>query len=366
LSSKRERRAGGDGRAEPRHGRPVLGFVGIHAGRRTNQPVSQNEILAELFEQSGYKVRRASAIRLPPLRTLHQIVAILTWPTTDLLVVAVFSGRSFWVAELATRLGRLRGNRLVLFLHGGNLPVFGPGHRRWVERVFERADLVLAPSEYLASTFRAWGYDVRVIPNVLAIERYDYSPRDRAAPNLLWMRTFHEHYDPLMAVQVLHRVVQRCPDATLTMGGADHGLLDATRAEVARLGLEDRVTFAGYMLGERKRQAFADHDVFLNTNVVDNMPVSLLEASASGLVPVATAVGGVPAIIRDGDNGVLVDAHDVESMAAAVIGLIEEPDRFRSMSAAARELALRSSWPEVRRRWEEELALVLPQREIGS
>ncbi len=179
-----------------------MGFVGIHSGGRPDQPVSQNETLARLFESSGYRVRRSSALKQPALRTAHQMISLLSWRRVDVLVIAVFSGRSFWIAELATRLGRLTDKRMVLFLHGGNLPVFGPEHRRWVERVLARSDLVLAPSPFLARTFREWGIDVRVIPNVLAIENYDYLAREAARPRLLWMRTFHEHYDPLMAVRV--------------------------------------------------------------------------------------------------------------------------------------------------------------------
>lgn len=339
---------------------PRIGFVGIHAGRRTDQPVSQNETLAHLFEQAGYEVRRSSAIKNPPLRTAHQIVSILSWRRTDLLVIAVFSGRSFWIAELATRLGRLTGKRMVLFLHGGNLPVFGPAHRRWVERVFDRADLVLAPSDFLADTFRQWGCDVRVIPNVLDIENYDYLRRTEARPRLLWMRTFHEHYDPTMAVRVLARVVEVYPACTMVMGGADQGLLDATRLEAARLGVEDRIDFAGYLRPDAKRAAFAAHDLFLNTNVVDNMPVSLLEAAAAGLVPVATAVGGIPALVQDGHNGILVPAGDADAMADVVIRLLGDAAAFELLSKGARELAERSSWIQVRRRWEEELSLAAP------
>ena len=344
--------------------RVVIGFVGIHAGRRRVQPVSQNETLARLFEKTGYGVRRSSSIRSPAWRTVHQIASLLSWRHVNVLVVAVFSGRSFWIAEIATRLGRLRGKPMVLFLHGGNLPVFGPEHREWVERVFDRADLVLAPSEFLAEAFRSWGLDVRVIPNVLAIENYEYRVRTEARPRLLWMRTFHDHYDPTMAVRVLARVLERHPDARMTMGGADHGLLDSTRTEAERLGVADRIDFPGYMLADGKRRAFADHDLFLNTNIIDNMPVSLLETCAAGLVPVATAVGGIPALVADGEDGLLVPAGDDRAMADAVMQLLSDPDRFARMSAAARRLAERSSWPQVRRRWEQELSLVLPGAEF--
>ena len=341
---------------------PELGFVGIHAGRRVSQPISQNEVLAGLFEAAGYVVRRASTVKQPVVRTLHHILAILTWWRVDLIVVAVFSGRSFIMAEVATALGRLTGKRMILFLHGGNLPVFGPQHRRRVERVFRRADRILAPSGYLAATFRDWGYDVHIVPNVLDIDAYPYRERSAASPNLLWMRTFHEHYDPLMAVRVFAKVLERHPDARLTMGGADQGLLDATRAEAERCGVADRIDFAGYLRGDAKVAALDRCDIFLNTNVVDNMPVSVLEACASGLVPVATAVGGVPDLLQDGVDGILVDAGDVDAMTAAVLDLLDSPDRYARMSAECRKLAERCSWPQVRRCWEEELSLLLPEK----
>jgi glycosyltransferase involved in cell wall biosynthesis len=178
----------------------------------------------------------------------------------------------------------------------------------------------------------------------------------------MWMRTFHEHYDPLTAVRVLAWVREVHPDVRLTMAGADHGLLAATRAEAERLGVTDAVEFPGYIDAAAKRTAFADHDVFLNTNVVDNMPVSVIEAGAAGMVIVATAVGGIPNLVLDGEEGVLVPAGDDAAMAREVLSLLEDPGRVDRLSAGARRLAERSGWPQVRTRWEEELSFVVPDR----
>jgi glycosyltransferase involved in cell wall biosynthesis len=338
---------------------PVVAFIGIHAGKRTNQPVSQNETLAALFDRSGYEVRRASAIKRPLFRTLHQILALCTWRRFDVCVIAVFSGRSFWMADYASLLaGKLRHRKVVFFLHGGNLPVYGPEHRAHVMRVFDRADLILAPSDFLADVFRPWGYDVRTIPNVLALERYRYDRRTSARPALMWMRTFHPHYDPLLAVEVLHRVAQVHPGVTMTMGGADHGLLQATKDRAGELGVLGQITFAGYLDAAGKAQAFADHDIFLNTNTVDNMPISVLEASACGLVPVATSVGGIPALLTDGVNSRLVPVGDADAMTAAVLELLEDPEHYRRLAAGARSLAEQSGWSAVLPRWQEELDLL--------
>ena len=340
---------------------PVLGFVGIHAGRRTDRPVSQNETLALLLESVGYKVRRTSAVRAPSLRTAHQVFSLLRWRDVDVVVVAVFSGPSFWIADFTSWLARRLGRRkVVMFLHGGNLPVFGPAHRARVTRVFDRADLILAPSAFIADAFRPWGYDVRIIPNVLNIERYPYTERASARPALLWMRTFHEHYDPLLAVEVLAMVAEAHPDVTMTMGGADQGLLADTKQRADELGVRDRITFGGYLDAEAKAAAFVDNDLFLNTNVVDNMPVSVLEAAAAGLVPVATAVGGIPDLLTDGEDSVLVPARDARAMADAVCSLLADPQRYAALSLGARALAERSAWSSVRVLWANELRLLLP------
>ncbi|MGI8938955.1 MAG: glycosyltransferase family 4 protein [Iamia sp.] len=344
---------------------PVLGFVGIHAGRRTDQVISQNETLAALFESIGMRVRRTSAVRRPALRTAHQILSLLRWRgDVDAVIVAVFSGPSFWIADFASFLSRWNGSRTVLFLHGGALGQFGASHHRRVARAFDRADLILAPSAFLADDFRAWGYDVRCVPNVLAIERYPHRVRDRARPRLLWMRTFHEHYHPEMAVEVLARVVRSHPDVQMTMAGADHGLLESVRALARERGVEDRIAFPGYIDFGTKCEALVAHDIFLNTNRVDNMPVSVIEAAASGLVPVATEVGGIPDLLTDGVDALLVPDSDVAAMADAVVELLDQPARYAALSAGARVLAEQSSWNVVRQRWREELGWLLPTTEV--
>lgn len=343
----------------------VLGFLGIHAGGRPSQPVSQNETVAALFRKAGYLVQQSSKVRRPVWRTLHHVWSLLTWKDVDLIVVAVFSGPSFWIADYASLLARrIRPKKVVLFLHGGHLAEFERTHPARVARAFDRADRILAPSDFLADSFRARGYEVGVIPNVLRTDRYQYTPRHRARPALLWMRTFDEIYDPCLAVDVLAQVAENHPEVTLTMGGADHGALAETRARATEMGVADRVTFAGYLDTRSKLRAFADHDLFLNTNRIDNMPVSVLEAAASGLVPVATAVGGIPSLLTDGSDSLLVPAGDATAMGQAVCGLLDDPARFAALSRGARDLAEQSGWAAVRPQWEAEFGRLLPDRSL--
>jgi glycosyltransferase involved in cell wall biosynthesis len=141
----------------------------------------------------------------------------------------------------------------------------------------------------------------------------------------------------------------------LTLAGQDKGLLGETRSLAAAMGLNGAVRFAGFLDAEGKRREFAGHDVFLNTNRVDNAPVSVLEAAACGLPVVSTAVGGIPYLLRNEEEALLVPEGDAAAMAGAVRRLLDRPDLAGRLSAAGRQVAERSAWERVRPAWEDVL-----------
>ena len=348
---------------------PRLGFVGPMLGSNPGWVVGQGEVVAGLLARDGYEVLCSSRIPNRWLRLLDVATSPLRWRgRIDLLVVMVFSGPGFRLADAASAMARRLGIPVVLWLHGGNLAAFAeesPRHTRRVRRVFERAAAWVAPSEFLAGFFRGWGFDVRVVPNVVDIGRYAYTHRPNVgnaantAPRLLWMRTFHDLYNPFLAVETLAELHRTCSGATLTLAGQDRGLLAPTQRLVERLGLGTAVRFAGFLNAEGKAREFPRHDVFLNTNRVDNTPVSVIEAAAYGLPVVATRVGGIAHLLRDGETGLLVPDGDAPAMAGAVRRLLNEPGLAARLSAEGRRLAESCAWESVRDRWGEVFQQVL-------
>lgn len=336
-------------------GEPRLCFVGPMLGSNPGWVTTQGEILAGLLAKDGYPVRVTSdkPARLP--RLLDTLGSLIGWrDEIDVIVHQVFSGPAFAVTDAASLLGRALRRPQIFVLRGGALPEFAEERRGWVERVMSRADVIVAPSGYLARVFA--GYPgltsrIRVIPNILAIEKYAYRHRAALRPRLLWMRTFHDVYHPEMAVEVLAEVRETHPMATLTMAGQEKGLHATVQELVRRSGLDDAVRFPGFLGAEEKAREFADHDIYLNTNRVDNMPVSVLEAGAFGLPVVATAVGGIPDLLTDGETGLLVPDGDVPAMADAVRRLLDDPAPAARLSAGGRALAESCGWGVVQAQW---------------
>jgi glycosyltransferase involved in cell wall biosynthesis len=120
------------------------------------------------------------------------------------------------------------------------------------------------------------------------------------------------------------------------------------------------VEFPGFLDLQAKIAVFARHDLFLNTNQVDNTPVTVLEAAAAGLPIVATAAGGLPHLLADGKEAMLTPVGDAAALAAAVERLLGDGDLHRRISAGGRAVAERSSWPAVYALWQELFQEILP------
>jgi glycosyltransferase involved in cell wall biosynthesis len=341
--------------------------VGPMVGRHQGYVTTQGEVLAGLLAAAGYDVRAVSSSANRYIRLLDIAATLLRRGLrTDVILLQTFGGPSFVVEDVASALGRLFGCKVVLHLHGGALPEFFARFPRWTRRVLDRAHAMVAPSRFLAEAVVPYGHHARVIHNVIELGDYPFTLRRRVRPRLFWMRTFHPLYNPLMALRVLERVKRVHPDASLTMGGQDKGLLAEVRSEAERMGLADSLRLCGFLDQDGKRREAGGGrdgaDIYINTNHVDNTPVAVIEAAALGLPVVATRVGGVEHLLDDGETGLLVDDDDDAAMAAAVLRLIDDPGLAERLSANGRALAESSAWDRVHADWQRLFDELTPPR----
>jgi len=114
------------------------------------------------------------------------------------------------------------------------------------------------------------------------------------------------------------------------------GDLDAIRSMARDLGISDRIRFLG-----RREDALAfiaACDVYVNPADVEGLPVTILEALALGRPVVATSVGGVPSIVRDGETGILVPPGDPDAIAHAIAWMIDNPQSASTYGSSGQAL----------------------------
>ena len=337
-----------------------LAIVGAMPGHWPAYAPMAGEVLGTRLARHGYSVLLTSKYRQRFYRLADIAMTLIRHSKQiDVQILQVYGGLSFVGEDVASWLGRLLGQKIIMHLHGGAMPTFMARHPRWSRRVLRRAAAIVAPSPFLMKALASYDFDVRVIPNALDISLYPYRHREPLAPRLFWMRTFHDVYNPEMAVRVFARVKQMEPGATLVMAGQDKGTLSDVKRLAQEMNVLGGISFPGFLNSHSKIREASAADIFLNTNHIDNSPVSVIEACAFGLPVVATNVGGISDLLTHGNTALLVPDDDDRAMAEAIVRLLREPRLASHLSTAGRRLAERFSWERTAPQWDLLLAEVI-------
>lgn len=323
---------------------------------------TQTEQLRLLLEAAGATVeflptnrpyRPGWIAQIPVLRAVARLLAYLAalWSACGKAGVMHLMANSGWSWHLfaapAIIVARMRGLHVVVNYRGGGAGAFLGAQVRWVRPVLGLANLLIVPSGFLEEVFGRFGISARVVPNIIDLDRFSPAPaRDSVGPRLVVGRHLEPIYDNATAIRAFARVRADFPDATLTLAGIGP---ERERLEqlACALGVREAVGFPGQLDREEMAALYHSADVVLNPSLADNMPNSVLEAMASGVPIVATRVGGVPWIVRDGETGLLVPPGDHEAMAGLVLRLCREPTLRGTLVAAALADVRRYRWSEV-------------------
>ena len=165
------------------------------------------------------------------------------------------------------------------------------------------------------------------------------------------MRAFQDAYDPITALKAFRLFLDEVPDAHLTMAGGDLGQLEATRRASVELGLEEHVSFPGY-IDHRQKMALAEEcDVFLCTNNIDNTPVSMIEMMALGLLVVSTNPGGIPYLVEHQKTALLCEVGDANALGDNLEFVMQNQSLASEMTKRAKEVAQRFDASQVGPKW---------------
>lgn len=328
----------------------IVGYLISHVpGRR-----SSSEDLADYLSRVGWQVSEASPLKNRLLRTVHMVIAACLLRGRAVAQLSVYSGRPFVWAYLVSIGLRLTKRPYVVSLHGGNLPAFARRFPALMKGFLYSANLVTAPSDYLRTTLAFCRDDIIVIPNPIYVRRYASRVVTNPRPRLIWVRSFHSIYNPKMALKVVHALRRQYPDVRLIMIGAERekGLIENLRAYSEELGIDDCTRIVPGVRSDQLPDWLENSDIFLNTTNVDNTPVSVVEAMASGLCIVSTNVGGVPYLLHSEVDCLLTEPEDVQQMVAAVQRILREPGLAGRLSANAIRNASKCDWSNCGPAWE--------------
>jgi glycosyltransferase involved in cell wall biosynthesis len=267
-------------------------------------------------------------------------------------VVHVFCA-AYWAFLLAAApalvVARALGKRVVLNYHSGeaaeHLERWGVALHPWLRL----ADVIVVPSDYLREIFAEHGYVARTIPNVVDLSEFRYRERAELAPRFLSNRNLEPYYAVGDVLRAFALIEATRPDATLAVVGTGSEEVDLRRS-ARRLGLRN-IRFLGRVEHSAMPGLYDDADILLNASVVDNQPLTILEAFACGLAVISTPTGDLRTMVRDGETGLTVPPHDPAAMARAALALLERHALAVALTHRAHRSLARHQWSSVRSAW---------------
>ena len=316
-------------------------------------------VLSSLLEKEDFLVRKISSQKNKIFRLLEMVWTVAFYKY-NFLLIDTFSTSNFNYALITSQIARFRNKAYIPILRGGNLPQRLDHNPKLSSLIFKHTIANIAPSGYLKHEFEKRGYQTVYIPNILDLKDFSFKQRREIQPKLLWVRAFAQLYNPQMAIKTLKELQKNYPKAELCMVGPKKDeSWEETHALVQSLGLESSVTFTGVMKREEWLKLSKDYDVFINTTTIDNTPVSVMEAMAVGLPVVSTYVGGVPYLVNNDVDGLLVNSNDVMAMSQAITDLLNHPDKVENLTFNARQKVEGFDWSVVKFQWQELLNKML-------
>jgi glycosyltransferase involved in cell wall biosynthesis len=249
------------------------------------------------------------------------------------LVVKLVSDEAF---ERATRSGRYTGTLDEFQTTGGIRTRVLRATRTWSLR---RASHVFCPSAYLRDVALGWGLEpelVSVLPNP-APEIPAMPSRDELRADFGLDRdvlVFAGRLGRQKALGVALHALAEVGDVKLVIAG-DGPERSSLERRVEELRLDDRVRLLGSVPRETVLRLFKAADASLLSSAWENFPHTVVESLAVGCPVIATAVGGVPEVVRDGENGLLVPPGDPSALAQAITRFFGDADLRRTLRGSA-------------------------------
>jgi glycosyltransferase involved in cell wall biosynthesis len=296
----------------------------------------------------------AWAESIPGLRTILR-EPIYFWHLwrglKDVDVAHIFSA-SYWSFLLAPApawlIAKARGAKSLINYHSGeardHLRRF-----RSAKFVLSRVDKIVVPSGYLADVFREFDLPSTAVANIVDLSQFRYRLRTPLRPHLVCTRGFSTYYSVDVVVRAFAEVIKEYPDASLDLVG--NGPLEGdVRKLVADLNLTG-VNFIGVASRQEIGKYYDRADIFINASWLDNMPLSIIEAFASGVPVVTTSPECMPYLVEHERTGLLSPVGDEKALAANVIRLLRDPALAARLAQNAHHESRNYTWEAVREQW---------------
>jgi glycosyltransferase involved in cell wall biosynthesis len=309
----------------------------VHVVTMGDEEPTERPVPVQWVRRGRPFVVRYPEVALAGYRLARQADVVYATATYAAASAAAAAARRPLVAKLVSDPAYERARRYGLF--AGTLEAFQADRsvrtlplKRLRTVALRQARRIVVPSRYLAEIAAGWGVDrtrIEVLTNP-APAPVDVEPAALADGTFVFVGRLTEQKALPVALAALAEV----PGAKLVLVG-DGPERASLQRHVGELGLDDRVRFLGSLPRAEVLQQLAGARAAVLSSAWENLPHAAVEALSVGTPVIATAVGGVPEVVHDGENGLLVPAGDPQALAGALRRMLQDDGLHDRLAAGA-------------------------------
>ena len=303
------------------------------------------------FDTAKPSTRAKQIVR--PVKIVGSLIRALVRQKVDILVVFSSAGASFWEKCLWMYLARQLRVASMVMMVDGNFPSFYarlPDSLKGFTRFsLSKFDTVIVQSKYWLDFYRKVSPSAHLCELRFGVDCQLFRPgqwydkKQTTILTILYVGWFIEAkgvFDLLEAAMLLK---ERGIQFRLRLVGPYQGNERRLKVLIRQARLQEHVSILGALDSDQALHAeYRRADLFVLPSHAEGFPVALLEAMASGLAVVASAVGGIPDILNDDRYGLLVRSHDPVQLASTIESLIKDLDLQKRMRNFARKRVVSS------------------------
>ncbi len=275
------------------------------------------------------------------LSLIKLVFRLIVDKEVEILHLHSASRGSFVRKSLIVLFGKLFGRKIVFHLHGGEFHIFFDKWcflRPYIRFILTVSDSVicLAPNWKQFIEKIAPNSKVVIINN--PIEEKPFS-NSRKCPNTTVSFLFLGRLVKSKGIfDLLHAISKTELKEQIHLYVGGDGDIDKFMALINELSLTNYVTYCGWASGKLKQQLLNDADVFVLPSYNEGLPMSILEAMVNGLPVISTPVGGIPEIVKNEQNGLLINPGNIDELADGITWMVKNSEGRTRMGEESRNL----------------------------
>jgi len=300
----------------------------------------QGQYILNILRKLGHKVVVFKINHRYFLKVLLAIIFPIILPVIGfmadrIVIISSVYGSFYFFTIPALIYSRISGKPLILLFKGGKV-IITLEKVPFIKHIFKIADKIVVPGDFLKNVFISYKIKTIILPDIIDTSYLKVNIDFRKGEYFLMTRALEKIYGIDTAIKAYHEAKPRLKGKKLIITGSGKEKRNI-EIMVKKLNLEDSVLLKGECCAEEIGNLLSKAFALLNTSYYDNYPNSILEAFYSMVPVLSTDVGGIPYIIKDRVNGILIKQNDVAEIANAMINMIEDKNKLYEITIKARE-----------------------------